>query len=62
MLLVFSPTEAQLQALERDRDRLLGLRVLPAAVLDRSTPAVGRLARRLGLHLTMIPDPKTVIA
>lgn len=62
VLLVFSPTEVQLQALERDRDRLLGLQVLPAAVLDRSTPAVGRLAHRLGLRFTMIPDPKTVIA
>ena len=39
VLLVFSPTEAQLQALERDRDRLLDLRVVPAAVLDRSATA-----------------------
>ena len=62
VLLVFSPTEAQLRALERDRERLLDLRVLPAAVLDRSTTGVERLARRLGLHFVLIPDPRNVIA
>jgi peroxiredoxin len=62
VLLVFSPTEAQLQSLERDRDRLLSLRVLPAAVLDRSAAGVASVVRRLGLHFTVIPDPGAVIA
>jgi len=62
VLLVFAPTRSQLLALERDRDRLLALRVLPAAVLDlRATGAAG-MARRLGLHYTIIPDPQRVIA
>ncbi|HVP14816.1 MAG TPA: redoxin domain-containing protein [Terriglobales bacterium] len=62
VLLVFCPTDAQLQALERDRDRLLGLRVIPAAVLDRNPSAVANLGRRLGLHYTLIPDAKSAIA
>ncbi len=62
VLLVFSPTEAQLLALERDRDRLLDLRVVPAAVLDRSATGVASLARRLGLHFTLIPDSRNIIA
>ena len=62
VLLVFSPTEAQLQALERDRERLLDLRVLPAAVLDRSAKGTSSLARRLGLHYPLIPDSRGIIA
>ncbi len=62
VLLLFSPTEAQLRALERDRDRLLSLRVVPAAVLDRSAAGAASLARRLALQFTVIPDPEGVIA
>jgi peroxiredoxin len=62
VLLVFCPSEAQLQALERDRDHLLDLRVVPAAVLDRSATKVADLARRLGLHFTLIPDSRNIIA
>jgi peroxiredoxin len=62
VLLVFSPTEAQLQALERDRERLLDLGVLPAAVLDRGARNTSNLARRLGLHYPLIPDPRRIIA
>lgn len=62
VLLVFSPTEAQLRALERERDRLLDVRVLPVAVLDRSRAGTTGLARRLGLHYVVVPDPQGVIA
>lgn len=62
VLLVFAPSDAQLQALERDRDRLLDLRVLPVAVLDRGARATESLARRLGLHFTLVPDPRDVVA
>ena len=62
VLLVISPTEAQLKALERERDHLLDLRVVPAAVLDRNASGVAGLARRLGLHFTLIPDPRSIIA
>jgi peroxiredoxin len=49
-------------ALERDRDELLDLRVVPAAVLDRSAAGTARLARRLDLHFTLIPDSRNIIA
>ena len=62
VLLVFSPTEAQLLALEHDRGHLLDLRVVPAAVLDRSATGVAGRARRLGLHFTLIPDSRNIIA
>jgi peroxiredoxin len=62
VLLVISPTDVQLKALERERDRLLDLRVVPAAVLDRNAGGVAALALRLGLHFTLIPDPRGVIA
>jgi peroxiredoxin len=62
VLLVFAPTLAQLQALERDRDPLLNLRVVPAAVLERNAAGAAALARRLDLHFTLIPDPRHVIA
>lgn len=62
VLIVISPTEAQLKALERERDHLLDLRVVPAAVLDRGAGGVAGLARRLSLHFTLIPDPRGVVA
>ena len=62
VLLVFSPTDAQLLALERERGRLLDARVLPVAVLDRGSASAARLARRLGLGFLVVPDPRSVLA
>jgi peroxiredoxin len=62
VLLLFHPDEATLTALEGERDRLLDLRVVPAAVLDRGNGALEPLARRLALHFTLIPDPRHVLA
>jgi peroxiredoxin len=62
VLLVFSPTETQLRALERERDHLLDARVLPVAVLDRGAASAAGLARRLGLHYVVVPDPHGVVA
>ena len=62
VLLVFAPTATQLRALEADRDRLLSLRVVPAAVVERNAAGSVGLARQLGLHFTLIPDPQRVIA
>jgi peroxiredoxin len=62
VLLVFFPNEAQMVALERDRDHLLDLRVVTAVVLDRSAAAAARIARRLDLRYTIVPDPRGVIA
>ncbi len=62
VLLVFDPDEAQMKALEGDRQRLLDLNVIPAAVLDRGPATVRTLARRLALGFTLIPDPQLAIA
>lgn len=62
VLLLFSPDEPRLLALERDRDRLLDLRIVPAVVMDRGPGALATLARRLGLHYTLVPDPRRVVA
>jgi peroxiredoxin len=62
VLLVFSPTEAQLRALEGERDRLLDARVLPVAVLDRSATSAAQVARRLGLNFVVVPDPRNIVA
>ena len=35
---------------------------MPAAVLDRNASGAAGLARRLGLHFTLIPDPRSVVA
>lgn len=62
VLLVFSPTEAQLRALEQERDDLLDVRVVPVAVLDRGSARAADLARRLGLHYVVVPDPRNIVA
>jgi peroxiredoxin len=62
VLLVFSPTEAQLRTLEGERDHLLDLRVLPVAVLDRSAATSAALARRLGLDYIVVADPRGIVA
>jgi peroxiredoxin len=62
VLLVFAPTESQLLALERERDGLLDVRVVPVAVLDRGAAGAADLARRLGLHFVVVPDPWSIVA
>ena len=62
LLLVFSPSDEQLRALERERAQLLDRRVVPAAVLNRGPKSAAGLARRLGLHYPLIPDPRRIIA
>lgn len=62
VLLVFDPDENRLAALERERPQLLDLGVVPAAVLGRRSGSAWSLARRLQLHLTVIPDPTRAIA
>lgn len=62
VLLLFFPDESHLVALERERDRLIDLRVVPAAVVQRGSSAAAALARRLSLHYTLVPDPRLVVA
>ncbi|HTR96288.1 MAG TPA: redoxin domain-containing protein [Candidatus Acidoferrales bacterium] len=61
VLLVFAPDEAHLAALERERESLRALGVLPVAVLDRKANACHRIAARLRLGYPVLADPRGVI-
>ena len=61
VLLVFTPDDVRLVAIERERARLLALGVVPVAVLDRRAGSCAATARRLGLGYSIIPDPGHVI-
>jgi peroxiredoxin len=61
VLLVFSPDDVRLTALERERVRLLAIGVVPVAVLDQRAGACAATARRLALGYSVIPDPRRVI-
>jgi len=62
VLLVFSPADEPLPALERDREALLRLGVIPVAVVQRKAGSAWSYARRQGLQYTVVPDPSCVIA
>ena len=62
VLLVFGLTESQMTALERERDDLLGLGVIPVAVVDRNPGQARNVVRRLGLRYTVLADSRLVIA
>lgn len=62
LLLVFEPGEPDLRRMEDERESLLGVGVTPVAVLNRSTRAADKLARRLGLGFTVIADTQGAIA
>jgi peroxiredoxin len=62
VLLVIAPHESQLRALERERDALLRLGVMPVAVLDARPNAVRKLADRLRLRYTVVADARHIIA
>jgi len=61
-LLVFGARDGDLRALDRDRDALLAIGVLPVAVLDARGGATWSAARRLALRFPVIPDARRVIA
>lgn len=62
VLLVFTRREIDLATLQRERDQLLDLGVLPVAVVDRRPGAAADLTRRLRLTYTVIPDRRCVVA
>lgn len=62
VLLVFSPGEDGLRALQHERGALLDLGVVPVAVLDQRVGATRGLQRRLGLSLVLVPDSRRVVA
>jgi peroxiredoxin len=62
VLLVFGGNEAQLSQLEREREALLSLGVIPVAVVDRRPGGARKLAVKLGLAYTVLADSRQVIA
>ena len=62
VLLVFGLTESQMTAMERERNDLLGLGVIPVAIVDRTPGQARNLVRRLGLRFTVLADSRLVIA
>ena len=62
VLLVFSTDPAVLSALERERESMLKLGVIPVALLDVRNGVAWATARRRGLHYLVIPDSRRVIA
>jgi peroxiredoxin len=62
MLIVFGVTDGAMAQIEKEREPLLGMGVIPVAVLDRKSSVARALVGRLGLKFTVLADPRQVIA
>jgi peroxiredoxin len=62
VMLVIGARDAQLAALEQERDRLMDLGVLPVAVIDGHARSARAASDRLSLRYTVVADPQSVIA
>lgn len=62
VLMIVGARDPQLTALEKERERLLELGVVPVAVFDGNARTVRGAIRRLGVRFTVIADARTVIA
>lgn len=61
-LLVFGADEAVLRAVERERERLLDLGVIPVAILDARGGTARAMVQRHQLQYMVLADPRGVIA
>ncbi|TMQ68512.1 MAG: redoxin domain-containing protein [Candidatus Eisenbacteria bacterium] len=62
VLLAFAPREHNLIRLQREREALLDLGVIPVALVELRPGSARSLVRRLGLTYTVLSDPRCVIA
>ena len=62
VVLVFGASDAELRAIEVERNALLNLGVVPVAVVSRRSGSAWAAARELKLHYPVVPDPQRVIA
>lgn len=62
VLLVFGADPTVLTAIERERDAMLRLGVVPVALLDVRSGRAWATARQLGLRYPVVPDSRRVIA
>ena len=61
-MLVFGADATTLASIERERDALLRLGVVPVAMMDARARVVRSTAKRLGLHYLVVADSRRVIA
>lgn len=62
VLLVFDAGERTLTSLQREREALIGMGVVPVAIADLRPGAVRSLAQRLNLRYPVYPDPRGIAA
>ena len=62
VFIVFGAESEVLQAIERERDAIIKLGVVPVALLDLKGRHAWAMAKRLGLRYLVIPDSRRVIA
>lgn len=62
VMLVFAPDPVTLAELEADRAALERRGITPVAVLDEPDGRAWRLAVRLGLHYSLLSDPRGTVA
>ncbi|MBI5169425.1 MAG: TlpA family protein disulfide reductase [Candidatus Eisenbacteria bacterium] len=62
VLIVIGATNEQLASLQREREELLGMGVVPVAVVDARARAVRRQIGKLGLTYPVIADTRRLIA
>jgi peroxiredoxin len=62
VLLVFGGGEPALVSLQRERDALIGLGVVPVAMADLRPGAVRSVSKRLALTFPVLPDPRAITA
>lgn len=62
VLLVFGANDAALRSIEREREALMDLGILPVAVVGSRLGVTRALAARLELRYTVLADPQGVIA
>lgn len=61
VLLVFGADEADLRAIERQREGFVDAGIVPMIVLEKSDREVWSLVRRIGLTYSLLADPKGAI-
>jgi len=62
VLLVFGANEEALRALDREREALAGIGVVPVAVVGARLGVARAMVRRNGLRIHVLADPQGVIA
>jgi peroxiredoxin len=61
VLLVFGASEADLRALERQREGFVDAGIVPMVVMEKGDREVWSLVRRIGLTYSLLADPKGAI-